>query len=409
MASQNKASIYPSLPGDYGLKLLMRLIACPGTTGNEAPIAALLHEELLAIGVSPFSIFQDDSFLRIPVNTPCGNLIVQLNGNRIGPSLLFSTHMDTVPLCEGAVPFYDETSGRIVSAGKTALGGDNRTGCAALVLLAARLLRSQIQYPKITLLFTVREESGLFGARYVSTKQLGSPQYGFNVDGGSPARFIRGAVGAERWEATIEGFASHAGVHPEKGISATIVASLALADIYKNGWFGKVVKDNREGSSYVGILSGKNGESVGTATNVVTDFLQMRGESRSFDANLVKEITGAYLLALQTAANQVQSIPAKTANILFKAQADYDAFVLPEDSSVVIHAIEAAKTIGLSPSLELGKGGLDSNWIVKHGVPSLTFGAGQHEIHTLNEYVDLREFHEGCDLAFSLATYLPKT
>ena len=107
---------------------------------------------------------------------------------------------------------------------------------------------------------------------------------------------------------------------------------------------------------------------------------------------------GAYLLALQTAANQVQSIPAKTANILFKAQADYDAFVLPEDSSVVIHAIEAAKTIGLSPSLELGKGGLDSNWIVKHGVPSLTFGAGQHEIHTLNEYVDLREFHEDATL-----------
>jgi tripeptide aminopeptidase len=51
----------------------------------------------------------------------------------------------------------------------------------------------------------------------------------------------------------------------------------------------------------------------------------------------------------------------------------------------------------------LGRGGLDSNWIVKHGIPSLTFGAGQHEIHTIAEYVDMKEFHAGCALAVALA------
>ena len=45
-------------------------------------------------------------------------------------------------------------------------------------------------------------------------------------------------------------------------------------------------------------------------------------------------------------------------------------------------------------------GGLDANWLAgKHGVPTVTFGAGQDEIHTVKEYVDLPEFGRGCRLA----------
>ena len=196
-----------------------------------------------------------------------------MRGNGKGPALLFSTHMDTVPLCEGAIPVLSDNCSKIRPQGKTALGGDNRTGCAVLIQLAARLLRSKSPWPDITLLFTVREESGLHGARNLDTALLGSPVLGFNVDGGEPAKFIRGAVGAERWEAEIEGIASHAGVHPDKGVSATLIASLALAEVYQGGWFGKVVQGDQQGSSNAGILSGRNGGPVGDATNVVTDFL----------------------------------------------------------------------------------------------------------------------------------------
>ena len=49
-------------------------------------------------------------------------------------------------------------------------------------------------------------------------------------------------------------------------------------------------------------------------------------------------------------------------------------------------------------------GGLDANWMVKHGVPTVTFGAGQNEIHTVKEFVDLTEFESGCRLALALAT-----
>jgi tripeptide aminopeptidase len=49
-------------------------------------------------------------------------------------------------------------------------------------------------------------------------------------------------------------------------------------------------------------------------------------------------------------------------------------------------------------------GGLDANWLVKHGLPTVTIGAGQYEVHTVKEYVHLPEFANGCRLAVALAT-----
>src|SRR5207302_3935116 len=126
------------------------------------------------------------------------------------------THLDTVPLCAGAVPL--RSKNRITAKGNTALGGDNRTGVACLVTLAATLLERQLPHPPLTLLFTVREESGLFGARHLDPADLGGVTMGFNVDGGNAGDLTIGAVGAERWEVEITGKAAHAGVHPERGI-----------------------------------------------------------------------------------------------------------------------------------------------------------------------------------------------
>jgi tripeptide aminopeptidase len=41
---------------------------------------------------------------------------------------------------------------------------------------------------------------------------------------------------------------------------------------------------------------------------------------------------------------------------------------------------------------------------VKYGLPSVTIGAGQYDIHTVKEYVNLPEFFDGCRLAVALAT-----
>jgi len=381
---------------------LLRFLAVEGITGQEAAIGREVVQALQEAGVPRKSIRFDKAHEQIPLPTQTGNLIVTLPGTRPGPRRLLMTHLDTVPLCAGAKPV--RKGNRIVPAGNTALGGDNRTGVACLVTLAATLLERRLPHPPLTLLFTVREESGLWGARFVEKSALGDPVEGFNVDGGAAAALAIGAVGAERWEVAIHGRAAHAGVHPEDGISATVVASLALADVFRNGWFGKVTRDGREGTSNVGSFGGTDGQSAGVATNVVTDYVLIRGEARSHDARFASAITAAYKEAFRTAAGQVRNQRGKGAKVAFRTRRDYYPFRLQPAAPVVLRALAAAERAGLQPTLRVTNGGLDANWLVRHGIPTVTFGAGQNNVHTVDEFVDLEEFTKGCRLALALAT-----
>ncbi len=144
-----------------------------------------------------------------------------------------------------------------------------------------RCIKHDLPHPPITLLFTVREESGLHGARELDPKDLSGAAMCFNVDGRLASELITGAVGQENWEVAITGKASHAGVAPDKGISATLVGAIGLAEAKAAGWFGKIVKDNGHGTSNVGIFGGSNGTAAGDATNVVTDYAWLKGEARS--------------------------------------------------------------------------------------------------------------------------------
>lgn len=393
-----------SIDAPAAIDRLIRFLSVEGITGEEANIGQAIIADLKASGVPASAIRFDDANLRIPLPTQTGNLIVDLPGTIDAPRILFMTHMDTVPLCAGAKPKRAEN--RIVNENpKAALGGDDRTGCAALATLAAELIRQKLPHPPITLFFTVREESGLFGAKHVNPVVLGGAVFGFNIDGRSASEITIGAIGADRWEVEIHGKASHAGVHPERGISASMVAALALADIHAGGWFGKVVKKGKEGTSNVGSIGSADGKSAGNATNVVTDFVHIKGESRSHDAKFVREITAAYKLAFEKAAKKVTDHKGKPAKVKFTSRLDYVPFRLPDSAPVIKRAIAAAKSIKLKPTTKVTNGGLDANWMVKHGIPTITFGAGQNEIHTVNEFVDLKEFEAGCRLALALATH----
>jgi tripeptide aminopeptidase len=380
---------------------LMRFLSVEGVTGEEAAIAAAVSEALKKIGVPGPAIRFDDANKRIPVPTQTGNLFVDLPGTRSGPRLLFATHLDTVPLCAGAKPRIEGK--RIVSDGTTALGGDNRTGCAVLVSLAETLLKQKLPHPPITLLFTVREESGLHGARELDPKDLGGATMCFNVDGQLPSDLITGAVGQVNWEAEIFGKASHAGVAPERGISSILTAALALAEAQREGWFGKVVKKNEHGTSNPGIFGGKNGKAAGDATNVVTDYVYVKGEARSPDEKFAATIAEGYGKAFERAAKMVKSSEGETPRVEFRTSPAYPPFNMKDDEPAVAHAKRAVKELGMKPSTVFSNGGLDANWLFRHGVPTVTIGAGQYEIHTVNEYVDREEFAQGCRLAALLA------
>src|SRR6188768_1005319 len=120
---------------ERAVERLMEYLSIEGVTGREKAIGDTVEASLRSAGAT--AITRDEAHKSIPLPTETGNLIMMLPGTTDAPRRLLSTHLDTVPLCAGAVPVRKGT--RIVPAGKTALGGDNRAGVACLVTVAATI------------------------------------------------------------------------------------------------------------------------------------------------------------------------------------------------------------------------------------------------------------------------------
>ncbi len=94
----------PSFDAGRAIDRLMRFLAVEGVTGQEKAIGAEVARALKEAGVPASAIRLDDANQRMRLPTQTGNLIATLPGTRPGRRLLFMAHLDTVPLCAGAVP-----------------------------------------------------------------------------------------------------------------------------------------------------------------------------------------------------------------------------------------------------------------------------------------------------------------
>ena len=228
--------------------------------------------------------------------------------------------------------------------------------------------------------------------------KLGKPALAFNFDGGSPAVLKIGATGGYRMTIEIEGLASHAGNRPEEGVSAIAIASLAIADLVKNGWHGLVTKGDSAGTSNVGVIHG------GEATNVVTDHVRIRAEARSHDPKFRERIVKEIESAFKRAASAVRNTAGKCGSVKFDGRLDYESFRLTPDEPCVAAAVAAIEAEGLQAEVGVTNGGLDANWLTAHGIPTVTLGCGQRNIHTAAEELDIAEFQQARRIALRLAT-----
>jgi tripeptide aminopeptidase len=379
------------------LELVTAMMAIPGRSGEEAAIMELIGTKLADAGVEPDSLVHDDTHRRTPGGGQVGNLVLKLPGTVRGPRRMLVAHVDTVPICVGSRPV--RKGKQIVSADPTTgLGADDRAGAAVLLSTAMAILRSTCEHPPLTLLWTVQEEIGLHGARFAKLGLLGKPKLAFNFDGGSPAKITIGATGGYRMTIDVRGIASHAGGAPAEGVSAIAIASLAIADLVNNGWHGAIENSNHTGTSNVGVIRG------GEATNVVTDHVRLRAEARSHDpkfrARIVKEMERAF----ERAARQVRNTAGKYGRVNFDGQLDYESFRLARDELCVVAAIAAVRAEHKEPELAISNGGLDANWLTARGIPTVTLGCGQRNIHTAQEELDIADFHLARRIALSLAT-----
>jgi tripeptide aminopeptidase len=387
----------PQVSKKAALDLVTKMMAIPGKSCQEKPVVEYIRGQLLEADIDSKAIQVDSVHKISPAGGEVGNLIVKLKGTKKGPRRLLMAHVDTVPLCVGSRPV---RRGEVIEAkdAHTALGADNRAGASVVLTAILEILRQGLDYPPLTLFWPVQEEIGLLGARHVKLKSLGNPQLCFNWDGGIPEAVVIGATGAYEIEIEVQGLASHAGVHPERGISAIAIAGHAIADLAGNGWHGLVLKGKNTGTSNIGFLQ------AGEATNVVTPHLVLRAEARSHDPGFRKKLVAEFQAAFERAAKAVKNDVGKTGTVKFTADLKYESFRLSEQEPVVQEAVKAVKALGLPAELKISNGGLDANWLSARGLPTVTLGCGQQDVHTVNESLHIERYQNACQIALLLAT-----
>lgn len=375
---------------------VQQMMAIRGKSGEESDVVRFISGELLRAGVPERAIVVDQTHKKSPAGGNTGSLIVTLPGTQRGPRRLLMAHLDTVPLCVGCRPV---RKGSVIRSADptTALGADDRSGAAVVLTAALEILNQKLPHPPLTLFWPVQEEIGLFGARFVRLSQLGNPKLCFNWDGGSAANACIGATGAYDLKIDIQGVASHAGVHPEGGVSAIAIAAIAIADLQQHGWHGLIVKGRSCGTSNIGVIAG------GEATNVVTPHAQLRGEVRSHDPSFRQRLVNEFRKAFERAAKSVKNDAGRTGSVHFAADLKYESFQLSETEPSVQESLRAIRAVGLDPVLRISNGGLDANWLSARGLPTVTLGSGQNNVHTVDEFLNLEDFINGCRIGLLLA------
>ncbi|HEV3005839.1 MAG TPA: M20/M25/M40 family metallo-hydrolase [Pirellulales bacterium] len=379
------------------LERVMELMAIPGTSGDEGRVVDYLVNALRRAGAPAEAIASDDVHTRSPLGGKVGNLIFTLPGTLRRPRRLLMAHMDTVPLCVGSKP---KRSGEQVRSADpaTGLGADDRAGCAVVLTAALEILRRKLPHPPVVFFWPVQEEVGLFGAHFARLGLLKKPKLAFNWDGGAADKLTVGATGAFRIGIEIEGLASHAGGAPEYGVSAIAIAGLAIAELQQDGWLGDVHRGKRQGTSNIGVIQG------GAATNVVTDRVTLKAECRSHNRRFRREILTAIEQAFERAAGRVRNVSGVTGKVRMSSRLDYEAFRLADREPCVLAAEAAVGGVVGEPLRAITNGGLDANWLTARGIPTVTLGCGQRQVHTTSEQLDLPAFRQACRIALRLAT-----
>lgn len=380
---------------------LLALLPMTGPPAEEGEVAEWIRARLAGMGIPDGQMVHDRAQAQSEYGGQVGNLIVHIPGHWPGPRLMFSTHMDTVPIAVGCRPRLEAEQGRIVNdASGAALGGDNRLGCAALLHLARVLQARKGEHPPVVLVFFVQEEVGLVGSRGLDLSLLGDPlpEMCVNLDGGPADEFVTAVIGAERFTVDVTGIAAHAGAHPADGLSAAVLASRAIAALDAEGWHGRIEKPEGVGSANVGILRG------GQGSNVVMPSLYILAEARSHDPIFRRRITERWQAEFARAAGEMRNSKGERGRVAFGSGPTYEAFALDENEPVVQRALAAAGRMGMAARLVSNDGGMDANRIVAHGIPALTVGVGQRSVHQPEEWIDLADFERVCDFVVEMAT-----
>ncbi|MEC9278240.1 MAG: M20/M25/M40 family metallo-hydrolase [Chloroflexota bacterium] len=351
---------------DRLVKTFCELASIDSPSGEEEEMAKEIIKRLEDLGFKT----KRDSY---------GNVIA--SDGRSDPILL-SAHLDTVEPGRGIKPSID--GDRIVSDGTTILGGDCKAGVSAILEALESVSEDGEEYRPVELAFTREEEIGLVGARNLDFTLINAKE-AIVFDGEGPVNQITASsptyIG---FDIEITGRAAHAGVEPEKGLSAIQIA----ADIISRLPQGRLDENT---TFNIGNIEG------GTVRNAVPENTTIKGEFRSTSlesldglrvqiADVLKEVRDLYPDAL----------------VDDHLHTEFQTYTLTDDDPATLRTKNALASIGLDPTMKPSGGGTDGNVFRLNGISSVVVGMADHGMHTVREFVTIPDLVDAAHLCEAL-------
>lgn len=351
----------PSIDTERLLETFLSAVRIDSPAGEEAAFAAWCAERLTALG---FAVRFDASGPLTGSDT--GNLIAELSGSEDGLTVVLSAHLDTVEPGRGIDPIVED--GVVTSRGETILGADDKAGVAAILEALTRLHDTGRAHAPIRVLLTTGEEMGLKGAKALSREDCAGDLCLVLDADGSPGGIVSAAPTHHTFAATFSGHAAHAGVEPEKGRSAVVMAANAITSM-------RLGRLDHETTANVGRIEG------GSATNVVSATCTLTGECRSIDPAKAEAARDEMDAAMKAAA------ASKGGAVTVHWTKEYDGFRFDEDDPRLRLVEDACRAADLVPRRFPTGGGSDGNVLSSKGLPSLVLACGMSDVHGTKERI----------------------
>ncbi len=342
------------------------LVRIDSPSGEEAAVADVLSTRLAALG---FTVSRD----------AYGNVIATEPGDS---PILLSAHMDTVEPGRGIRPIID---GDIIHTDQsTVLGGDCKAGLSVILEALESLQLDGAPRRPVEIALTREEEIGLVGAKNLDFSMLRAKE-AVVFDGEGPAyQVTTGSPTYLAFDIDITGRAAHAGVEPEKGISAIQIAAEMIVQM-------RLGRLDENTTFNVGLIEG------GSVRNAVPEHASLTGETRSHDPDALERVR-SYLL------NIVQDTQGRwtEATINCDLREQFIGYRLDESAGALARVKDTLTRLGMTPQMAVSGGGTDGNVFVLNGIEAVVVGAAMHDAHTVRESVKISELEQGAQFCRAL-------
>lgn len=273
----------------------------------------------------------------------------------------------------------------ITTDGTTLLGGDDKAGVAIIMQLAQTLLENPgVSHGPIRMLFTCDEEIGR-GVNHVDLEKLGADVC-YTLDGPAANTIDVETFSADMATVRVRGVNIHPAIAKDRMVNAIRALGHFLMQLPPE--LSPERTGDRDGFLHPYDLSGQ------------VDDVELKVLLRDFDTEKLRDHEQVLRAA---AASTIEAVPGVQVDVDVVRQYRNLGDGLSKEPRAVLFAEKAHERLGRKWTQEIIRGGTDGSRLTEIGLPTPNLSSGQHNLHSVLEWVCVDEMVQAVEVLVELA------